>query len=183
MILRLTHLILSTIFLRLLSVGLVLIGIAYPHCAKPQQSNEDKRLSQYVLRGWNTEDGLTSESVNEMAQTLDGYLWIGTYTGLHRFDGKDFTVYTSQNSDLPSSNVLRIEKGRGNEIWVGTLHGIAIFDDGKFIVPPGLESVKHLGIEEMHIAQNGDLWFSSKSNNLFRYSDGKLEELTKEFEV
>ena len=148
-----------------------------------QPLDSDKHLTQYVLRSWNTEDGLTSESVNEMEQTRDGYLWIGTFTGLHRFDGKDFTVFTSQNSDLPSSNVLRIEKGSGNELWLGTLHGVAKYGDGVFSIPEGLEGVKHLGIEEMLLTQKGDLWFSSKSNNLFRYKNGKLNELTKEFGI
>ncbi|WP_420575885.1 two-component regulator propeller domain-containing protein [Ekhidna sp.] len=164
-----------------LLLALLSLGLIYNTCA--QQLTNQKRLSQFVLRGWNTDDGLTSESVSEMAQTIDGYLWIGTYTGLHRFDGKDFTVFTSQNSDLPSSNVLRIEKGRGNELWLGTLHGVATFNNGTFEVPLGLEAVKHLSIEEMLLTQGGDLWFSSKSNNLFRYRDGNLEELTKEFQV
>ncbi|WP_425392561.1 two-component regulator propeller domain-containing protein [Ekhidna sp.] len=144
------------------------------------QSNldEEKRLSQYILRGWNTEDGLTSESTNEMIQSDDGYIWIGTYTGLHRFDGKNFTVFTSQNSDLPSPNVLRVKNGMNGEIWLGTLHGIVIFKSGEFVTPPGLEQTRNMSIEEMLIAKNGKVWFSTKSNKVYCYEDGKLEDLT-----
>ncbi|MEQ8629501.1 two-component regulator propeller domain-containing protein [Ekhidna sp.] len=166
-----------------ISVAFFAVSFGLCEVVNGQPLDSDKRLTQYVLRSWNTEDGLTSESVNEMVQTRDGYLWIGTYTGLHRFDGKDFTLFTSRNSDLPASNVLRIEKGSGNELWLGTLHGVAIYKDGEFSVPSGLELVKHLSIEEMLITQNGDLWFSTKSNSLFRYKDGELEEFTQTFQV
>lgn len=136
-----------------------------------------------MLRGWNTEDGLTSESVNEIAQTEDGYIWIGSYTGLHRFDGKNFTVFTSQNSDIPSSNVLRIEKGHNGELWLGTLHGVAIYKNGKFTLPRTLEPVANLSIEEMLLTREGELWFSTKSNSLFQFKDNMLREFTKEFNV
>ncbi|WP_179213394.1 sensor histidine kinase [Ekhidna lutea] len=163
---------------------LVCVGTFFlPLINDAQQLNQQKRLSQFVLRSWNTNAGLTSESVSEMVQTNDGYIWIGTYTGLHRFDGKDFTVFTNQNSDLPSSNVLRIEKGQGGELWLGTLHGIAIYENGVFTVPEKLDSVENLSIEEMLITRDGDLWFSTKSNNLFYYNQNSLTEFTKEFGV
>lgn len=148
-----------------------------------QQLNQHKRLSQYVMKSWDTEDGLTSEAASEMAQTDDGYIWIGTYTGLHRFDGKDFTVFTNQNSELPSSNVLRIEKGINGELWVGTLHGVTTIKNSVFKIPEGLEQTVNLSIEDMLIARDGALWFSTKSNQLFYHANGKLEEYTSKLKV
>ncbi len=142
-----------------------------------------KRLSQYVLRGWDTEDGLSSESSNEMIQSDDGYIWIGTYTGLHRFDGQDFTIFTSQNSILPSPNVLCVKKGLENQIWLGTLHGIIAYKNGEFYAPPGLESTRTMSIEEMLITKGGKVWFSTKSNQIFCYENGAMKEFTHQFQL
>ena len=73
--------------------------------------NTEKRLSQYVMRSWSTAEGMASEATNEMIQTDDGYIWVASYAGLHRFDGIDFTIYNSVNSDIPSANVMCVEKG------------------------------------------------------------------------
>ncbi|WP_420318045.1 two-component regulator propeller domain-containing protein [Ekhidna sp.] len=145
--------------------------------------DETKRLSQYLLRGWNTDDGMTSESTNEMIQSDDGYIWIGTYTGLHRFDGKNFTIFTSQNSDLPSPNVLRIKKGLNGKIWLGTLHGVITYQNGEFTTPEGLEQTRNMSIEEMLIAENGKLWFSTKSNKIYCYENGELVDFTKKLNL
>jgi hypothetical protein len=43
--------------------------------------------SDYIVRNWSTDDGLPQNSVTAIAQTRDGYLWLGTFNGLVRFDG------------------------------------------------------------------------------------------------
>src|SRR2546425_9680614 len=49
--------------------------------------------SEYVLRTWETGDGLPQNTVTGIAQTPDGYLWLATQGGLARFDGLRFTVF------------------------------------------------------------------------------------------
>lgn len=182
------HPLFSFIFLKkasiqLLFVCLPMLCLFLPIAAQAQTADLDvnKRLSQYVLRSWSTEEGLASESTNEILQSDDGYIWIGTYAGLHRFDGKDFTLFNGQNSNIPSPNVLCIKKGEDGKIWIGSLHGIAIYDSGKFHIPKGLEAVEDMSIEEMLITKNGDVWFSTKSNNLYRYTEETLTEFTDTF--
>ncbi len=145
-------------------------------------SNLDPKnqLDQYILKNWNTEDGLTSESTNDIMQSEDGYIWIATYTGLHRFDGKDFTVFTSENSQLPSSSILRIEKDSKGKIWIGTQHGIGIYEKGNIYIPKGFEKVKDITTEDMFIAANDDVWISSKSNELFLLKNNELIDFTPE---
>ena len=109
--------------------------------------NPQKRPSQYILKYWNTENGLTSESTNDLIQSFDGYIWIGTYTGLHRFDGKRFTIFTADNSTLPSPNILRMDIDKEGILWMGTLHGVCKYENGNFIVPEALEAVKDFSIE------------------------------------
>lgn len=159
----------------------VCLLLAYRLPAQNVSLGIDKRLSQYVMKSWSTDAGMTSESTNEIMQTEDGYIWIATYAGLHRFDGKDFTIYNSLNSNIPSPNVLCIEKGLDGKIWIGSLHGIAIFDNGDFVTPEPLSSIKDYSIEEMLITKNGDLWFSTKSNHLYLFKNDILKEFTEEF--
>lgn len=51
--------------------------------------------SQYSIENWTNDDGLPNNSVQGIAQTEDGYLWLGTFNGLVRFDGVALTVFTT----------------------------------------------------------------------------------------
>src|SRR4051812_18460863 len=83
----------------LLALGAMLAaGAAWPLEA-------DRKATQYSLQKWDGGVGLPHESVQALAQTPDGYLWIGTMGGLVRFDGVRFTLYTPRNSALPHANV------------------------------------------------------------------------------
>lgn len=155
--------------------------ISAAHVSVSQGLNPEKHLSQYVLSSWNTEDGLTSESTNDLLQTEDGYIWIATYTGLHRFDGLNFTIFNSQNSNIPSSNVLRLAQDQNGELWLGTLHGLAKFKNGQFYTPEALLPTKFISVEDMLINKNNDIWFSSKSNSLFYYKDSVLRDFNATF--
>jgi hypothetical protein len=46
----------------------------------------------YSVRIWQADDGLPQNSVHAIAQTADGYLWVGTHEGLTRFNGIRFTL-------------------------------------------------------------------------------------------
>ena len=51
----------------------------------------------YLVDDWDTENNLPSSTVTSIAQTPDGYLWIGTYNGLARFDGARFVTFDPVN--------------------------------------------------------------------------------------
>ena len=63
----------------------------------------DRTVSQYLYDSWGTEKGFPGGSVSSIAQTSDGYLWIGTDKGLIRFDGLNFRKFEQAN---PSSFVI-----------------------------------------------------------------------------
>src|SRR5215472_3275799 len=52
----------------------------------------------YLTDVWTSENGLPDNSVTAIAQTPDGYLWIGTYNGLARFDGVRFVTFDPANT-------------------------------------------------------------------------------------
>lgn len=61
---------------------------------------------QFRFKTWNTENGLPQNSVQAIAQTPDGYLWIATRDGLARFDGIRFKVFQKSNTpELPTNRL------------------------------------------------------------------------------
>src|SRR5664279_5450209 len=83
---------------------LLLGGLAFPILA--HDLNLD--FTQFHLTKWDADNGLPSSSVSALAQTRDGYVWFGTYSGLARFDGVRFTVFDHNNGDLPNNEVLSL---------------------------------------------------------------------------
>lgn len=79
-------------------------------------------LGQYGLDAW--QDGLPQNSVHTILQTRDGYLWLGTYEGLVRWNGVGFAVHDTRNTAaLKSNSVWTLLEDRLGTLWVGTLGG------------------------------------------------------------
>ncbi len=77
------------------------------------------------------ENGLPQNSVHALAQTRDGFLWIGTEAGLVRFDGVSFLVLDEHSRPkLPSGDIRCLAVGEGDALWVGTGDGLARLKDG-----------------------------------------------------
>ena len=77
-------------------------------------------LPNYVTRTWTTDDGLPDSSVTAVLQSHDGYLWLGTCSGLARFDGVHFTVFDSSNTpELQGPNVTALFEDAEGTIWIG----------------------------------------------------------------
>jgi ligand-binding sensor domain-containing protein len=75
---------------RLFRSAIVLVAIAMS--ARADALDPSKTLSQYVRRIWQVQQGLPQASIDALLQTRDGYLWLGTQTGLIKFDGVRFTT-------------------------------------------------------------------------------------------
>jgi signal transduction histidine kinase/ligand-binding sensor domain-containing protein len=100
---------------RWILIGIVLAGFVTDACAL-----DPNRLPlQYVRGQWTTETGFPGGAVNGIAQTVDGYLWIGTDRGLIRFDGFNFRP-VSFTSIAAASNVpiLQLLTDAGGKLWI-----------------------------------------------------------------
>jgi signal transduction histidine kinase/ligand-binding sensor domain-containing protein len=87
----------------------------------------------YIQTVWTVQDGLAQNSVNAILQTRDGYLWIGTFGGLARFDGVKFTVFNSGNTPgLKSNRILSLYEDRAGSLWIGAETGeVMCLKDGR----------------------------------------------------
>lgn len=81
-------------------------------------------ITQYVLEHWSHRDGLPANTINAIAQSQDGYLWIGTTAGLARFDGVRFvSIPTDPTNPEHPEFITSLAVGRDNVIWAGTRNG------------------------------------------------------------
>lgn len=77
------------------------------------------------------ENGLPQNSVHALAQTRDGFLWLGTEAGLVRFDGSGFLVLDhSSTPALPSGDIRYLLETNDGALWIGTAEGLARWKDG-----------------------------------------------------
>jgi ligand-binding sensor domain-containing protein len=86
----------------------------------------DRYISQYRHSAWRMKDGLLRGEPNVIAQTPDGYIWIGTTAGLIRFDGVRLVPWEPPSgSQLPSPNIRALLAARDGSLWIGTDGGLS----------------------------------------------------------
>jgi signal transduction histidine kinase/ligand-binding sensor domain-containing protein len=78
-------------------------------------------LIDYFVENWQTDEGgLPQNSVTSLVQTSDGYLWIGTFNGLARFDGTRFVVFDAGNTPgFRGSRVTSLYEDSRGVLWIG----------------------------------------------------------------
>jgi len=81
--------------------------------------------TSYIRTAFTVEDGLSSNVVNAIVQTRNGFLWIGTDAGLNRFDGRHFTpIYFRGPRATPQGMVAALAEGPDGDLWIGTSAGL-----------------------------------------------------------
>ena len=93
----------------------------------------------YLIDVTTGEKGLPNSSVTAIAQTADGYLWVGTYNGLARFDGKRFVRFDPENTPaLKNARIRRLTTSRDGTLWIAAHDGsLTSYRDGNFILEWG----------------------------------------------
>ncbi|HXC95067.1 MAG TPA: two-component regulator propeller domain-containing protein [Edaphobacter sp.] len=82
---------------------------------------------------WSSENGLPQNSIHQILQTHDGYLWIATEGGIARFNGVQFTVFNHENTAAFSSNdTCCLTEDRTGALWIGTADGVLRYAQGEF---------------------------------------------------
>src|SRR5215470_14072002 len=98
-------------------------------CAVASDASLD--ISQYAHTAWKVRDGFTKGAITSIAQTPDGYLWIGTEFGLLRFDGVRGVPWQPPNGEqLPSNYIRGLLVGHDGTLWIATQKGLVSLKDG-----------------------------------------------------
>ncbi len=83
------------------------------------------------------EQGLSNNAVTSIYQDHNGLMWFGTYDGLNRYDGYNFTIFRNQfndSSSLANNRIACITEDHNNRLWIGTRRGVSIYNNksGRF---------------------------------------------------
>ncbi len=135
----------------------------------------NRTLTQYVHRIWQVQQGLPESSIYSMLQSRDGYLWLGTQTGLVRFDGVRFTPLESIYDQAPSNVWIRaIAEDQEGSLWFGTNEsGVFRVHNGSITQYSQKDGLPSDTVQSVVAAPNGDVWIAT-INGLARFSGGKL---------
>lgn len=120
------------------------------------------------------QQGLSQNLINTIFQDRDGFLWIGSYEGLNRFDGSHFAVFKPNTANKRSINKLVVHslgQDKRGYIWVGTSKGVDYYN-------PDSQAFTHIdsvagkpldGCYNILCDRAGNVWFSDVVLGLIRY--------------
>ena len=127
------------IIVRMARRAATVVGALLACCNISSALNPSLDINQYAHTAWTVRDGLFKGSIITIAQTPDGYLWLGTEFGLLRFDGVRIVPWQPPAGEhLPSSFIAKLFAGRDGRLWIGTDKGLASWKDGKLTQYPEL---------------------------------------------
>lgn len=130
--------------------GSWLAGLA-PACAATDHGD-------FLIRAWETDDGLPENSATTITRTPDGYLWFGTFSGLVRFNGAEFKVFTPANTPgLPSGGIVNLHLDRRGRLWISTYLGLVVKEGDVWRSVPIPDSFPGGFIRTFTERSNGDL--------------------------
>jgi ligand-binding sensor domain-containing protein/signal transduction histidine kinase len=108
-------------------------------CQSAFALNPSLDVGQYAHASWKIRDGFTKGRISSIAQTPDGYLWLGTDFGLLRFDGvRNVPFQSPPDQHLPSSTIIQLLAARDGTLWIGTDKGLASWDGNRLTQYPEL---------------------------------------------
>lgn len=148
-------------------------------------------INSKALEYLGIENGLSNNSVTQIFQDHYGFIWIGTFDGLNRYDGNNFKIYRNKYNDSTSvihNHIITIAEDKENRIWIGTKVGASVFDNttGKFSSPvyvpyngSGLRKVD-MEITDIETDQSGDILMATAGKGLLlgRKGSKKLKQVS-----
>jgi ligand-binding sensor domain-containing protein/signal transduction histidine kinase len=134
----------------------------------------NRMASQYIHDRWGSARGFSGGSVSAIAQTPDGYLWIGTEKGLYRFDGLTFRQFPQAlPTTLPIGAIQALMTDAQGNLWI-VLQTTRVlrYRDGKFEL--GRDEAEE-GITAITKGNDGNALFASLALGALTYTSGKFE--------
>jgi signal transduction histidine kinase/ligand-binding sensor domain-containing protein len=134
--------------------------------------------SPWLVRVWQSDDGLPNNNVTGLAQTPDGYLWVATYSRPARFDGVRFEEYSPKEfAGGDEQKISSLQLNRDGGLWMGTLHGAVILLNSQSVrIFPADAAAK----QTLTMIEDGEgaLWVTYQAGGVSRIKDGRVTSFT-----
>lgn len=164
--------------MRLLCLLLFAAGEFYPLFAL----DPAKTLTQYSSAVWTQQQGLPQDAIHAIAQTTDGYLWLGTDEGLARFDGYDFVVFRKETGGLPSNSITSLAAAKDGSLWIGTPNGVSHYWNQQFRTYTRSDGMVGDSVLSMMLDHAQNLWVVS-AGSVSRFDGKKFVSFLREKDV
>src|SRR5438105_1419249 len=137
-------------------VALLLAGV---DAARANEAPQTVYANGFRLRRWTVNQGLPQNRVACMTQTRDGYLWVGTWVGLARFDGDRFTTFTKfDTSAFVRDEITALAEDSNGTLWIGTKSGLLRYRDRQFSRFSTADGLPHDEVWHLEPSRDGGLW-------------------------
>jgi signal transduction histidine kinase/ligand-binding sensor domain-containing protein len=158
---------------------LIIANTFWAATASAQATRHDV-FGRYQQFTWTERDGMPRNAVLALATTRDGYLWLGTYEGLARFDGVRFTLFNpSTTTGIGNAHVSALLVGRDGDLWIATFGGgVSRRSGGRFTqygIRDGLANNFTICLFE---DRRGTLWIGTDGGGVSAFRDGHFTTYT-----
>jgi len=129
--------------------------------------------NRYLINDWEVADGLPSDSINDIVQTPDGYLWIGSEKGLVRYDGIKFDII-KLNTGTQKSEIYVLFIDRGGILWIGSSIGLTSIKSNQ---PKSYSSKEGFLAKKINCINEdieGNLWIGTSQNFLYCFKENRF---------
>ena len=124
-------------------------------------------LANYGRQSWAMESGLPQNTVQALAQTKDGFVWVGTEAGLVRFDGVSFIVFDRNSTpSLPGNDVRCLLADADGALWIGTGTGLARWKDGAVRTLTAQDGLPGNSIRSLHADGDDGVLVSTENGDV-----------------
>jgi signal transduction histidine kinase/ligand-binding sensor domain-containing protein len=141
-------------------------------CVAAAPAESATNTAAWYARSWQSDDGLPNNSVSGLAQTPDGYLWLGTPTGLVRFDGIEFEEFApGEFIEPPDRGITTMLPGADGSLWLAMDRGAVVHLNGgssrvfRGRLPRSIPN----GLAE---DSQGDVWVTYRGGAVYRINGG-----------
>jgi signal transduction histidine kinase/ligand-binding sensor domain-containing protein len=152
--------------------AIVGVAILLAYCPSAFGLDPSLDISQYAHTAWRVHDGFAKGFIYAIAQTPDGYLWLGTEFGLLRFDGVRAVAWTPPKGQLPSNDIPTLLVTREGTFWIGTTKGLASWKDGKLTTYSELNGIRISALLE---DRTGTVWVATREPRIFGENVGPID--------
>ncbi|HNP17319.1 MAG TPA: two-component regulator propeller domain-containing protein [Fulvivirga sp.] len=129
------------------------------------QSIDENSLKRMLIEQWTGDDGLVSNNLTFVAQSSDGFIWLTSFNGAHRFDGKQFTLFDKSNVPVLTSNAFYGVVEMDGKLWFGSQSSGLISYDGKHFSKR--LDFPSISVRTMFVARSGSLWIGTNNSGVY----------------
>jgi len=135
------------------------------------------RLDGGSVRHLSAPGELTNNFIRGFLQAHDGAVWIATDEGVSRVAGNDVRKFT-EASGLAYFSTRCLLEDRSGGVWIGTDRGVSFWKDGVFQHNAATAALAREKVWSILQDRQKVLWFATRDDGLFRYSDGQVRQYT-----